>query len=770
MPTTRTKITAVALGAALTLAACGGSGDSGRQRNAALVANTPIQRPVQAIDVFTDNAVTIASDGSVMMIGHAITNQHEITDATKGKKIVAVGTGASHAGALDADGVLYARGWDWESTLPRLPANATKWVDFDFDARGIIAIADTGVIVHSARSSVTGYRALNLNAGATKFVRVEAGWSHYVALDDLGNAYATGLNREGQLNIPQLRNGGTRFVDISAKFYSTGLVDDAGNVYVVGWTPGTLAPPALRDGGTKFIDIEVGTRHYSLLDDVGNVYHVSNDRSMPVSSRPSEGSRGFSAMAAGTGFTLTLDDKGELAVSRSAKDGYPVLHQRTLSIPIAASGDTTFVQGDDGMLYQIGEKIVDVLPSALGVVGIGAGPTNFLTVNAAGIATASGDNSFGQSTPPDRNDIVRVVGGSSFSVGVTATGQLVRWGVFPAGTRDSMHTSSARNSVIDIVAGVDHITVLTARGEPVSFGWLDTLAPNYLNAYVDAEEELIPLQKIRETYLLSEARFSAVAAHGRCSAAVSKQVRRARPVIVWGECAAAISAGTDLGDVRQLVIGAAHGAALRSNGTVVAWGDNSLGQTNVPSGLKDVVHLAAGDNHTVAVDREGRVWAWGDNSQGQTVIPENLRLSTRDFASLVESRNLAAQQVTNPEAATTPKDIASLLGPALPADAPAGTADALIQVPAPAPNKPVTTGLNVKRSQRITPARGLRLLRIKGATKPSFVVTKRRASSPCTVTKTRLTATKSGVCSATISYTTAKGKKATARLVIVITS
>jgi len=39
-----------------------------------------------------------------------------------------------------------------------------------------------------------------------------------------------------------------------------------------------------------------------------------------------------------------------------------------------------------------------------------------------------------------------------------------------------------------------------------------------------------------------------------------------------------------------------HNLALRSNGTVVAWGLNSDGQTNVPAGLSNVVAVAAGSS------------------------------------------------------------------------------------------------------------------------------------------------------------------------------
>ncbi len=40
--------------------------------------------------------------------------------------------------------------------------------------------------------------------------------------------------------------------------------------------------------------------------------------------------------------------------------------------------------------------------------------------------------------------------------------------------------------------------------------------------------------------------------------------------------------------------GAVHSLALKSDGTVVAWGDNNFGQTNVPTDLTNVVAIAAG--------------------------------------------------------------------------------------------------------------------------------------------------------------------------------
>ncbi|MCM8816517.1 MAG: hypothetical protein NC913_03270 [Candidatus Omnitrophica bacterium] len=71
--------------------------------------------------------------------------------------------------------------------------------------------------------------------------------------------------------------------------------------------------------------------------------------------------------------------------------------------------------------------------------------------------------------------------------------------------------------------------------------------------------------------------------------------------------------------------------ALKSNGTVWAWGggrDGQLGNgqsgndyySSVPvqvSGLTNIIAIAAGDNHALALRSDGTLWAWGANSMGQ---------------------------------------------------------------------------------------------------------------------------------------------------------
>ncbi len=78
----------------------------------------------------------------------------------------------------------------------------------------------------------------------------------------------------------------------------------------------------------------------------------------------------------------------------------------------------------------------------------------------------------------------------------------------------------------------------------------------------------------------------------------------------------------------QVAAGSDFVVALRSDGTVLAWGDNTMGQlgngtmspTTAPapvSGLSGVTAVAAGTHHGVALRSAATVWAWGDDSQGQ---------------------------------------------------------------------------------------------------------------------------------------------------------
>jgi alpha-tubulin suppressor-like RCC1 family protein len=87
----------------------------------------------------------------------------------------------------------------------------------------------------------------------------------------------------------------------------------------------------------------------------------------------------------------------------------------------------------------------------------------------------------------------------------------------------------------------------------------------------------------------------------------------------------------------QIIAGPFHSLALKSDGTVVAWGYNLTGESTVPSGLSEVIAIAAGLHHSLALKSDGTVVAWGSNSFGQSTIPSGLSGVTAIAAGLAHS-------------------------------------------------------------------------------------------------------------------------------------
>jgi hypothetical protein len=93
-------------------------------------------------------------------------------------------------------------------------------------------------------------------------------------------------------------------------------------------------------------------------------------------------------------------------------------------------------------------------------------------------------------------------------------------------------------------------------------------------------------------------------------------------VLLLGDCDLACAA------TPMISMGSQHAIALRSDGTVLAWGSDQDGQlgsgrlnyqtrAGLVTGLSSIRSIGSGVSHSLAVSENGTVWAWGNNYSGQ---------------------------------------------------------------------------------------------------------------------------------------------------------
>src|SRR5580658_645363 len=104
----------------------------------------------------------------------------------------------------------------------------------------------------------------------------------------------------------------------------------------------------------------------------------------------------------------------------------------------------------------------------------------------------------------------------------------------------------------------------------------------------------------------------------------------ANQIIAWGQNAGfgELDVPPGLTNVVAIAAGLRHNLALKSDGTVVAWGaclnGNSITRITVPEGLSNVIAIAAGEWHCLALKEDGTVTGWGYDGDGEVDIPDNL--------------------------------------------------------------------------------------------------------------------------------------------------
>ena len=174
-------------------------------------------------------------------------------------------------------------------------------------------------------------------------------------------------------------------------------------------------------------------------------------------------------------------------------------------------------------------------------------------------------------------------------------------------------------SQTNVVNGSAAFTVAASGSSPFSYQWYFNSSPL---AGATSNRLVLPAPQLADA--------------GNYSVVVSNQYGQATSTVAgltvvlskvtefWPYGYSGYTAPAGLGDAYAVAVGVSHTMVLRTDGTVLAWGGNLYGQTNVPAGLSNVVAIAAGNNHCLVLKANGTLMAWGDNGYGQGSVPAGL--------------------------------------------------------------------------------------------------------------------------------------------------
>lgn len=86
-------------------------------------------------------------------------------------------------------------------------------------------------------------------------------------------------------------------------------------------------------------------------------------------------------------------------------------------------------------------------------------------------------------------------------------------------------------------------------------------------------------------------------------------------VHVWGSDAFGLTNDSipegAITNIKSLGVGYQHAVTLSNDGTLYAWGDNNIRQTNIPSNATDIQRIFVDSNQNYAIDENGRIHTWG---------------------------------------------------------------------------------------------------------------------------------------------------------------
>ncbi len=544
------------------------------------------------VQLSASSSATLAlrADGTLAAWGLNDRAACQVPTSPPGLSFVEAQSGFRISVARRSDGVLVT--WGEISSTPPVAPPGLSFTKIDAGANFGLALRSDGTIaVWGGLASAPA-----LPSGTT-YVDLAAGSSHALAVRSDGVVVGWGFNTSGQCNMPAPPPG-LAYVAVAASYaYSLGLLSD-GTIVICGAGPGSA--PTLPSG-LSYTAIAAGGLHALALRSDGavvgwgsNLQHQCEVPALPPGTL-------YVSVDAADWHSVALRSDGRAVCwgdNTRCQCNAPALPAGLRYVECAAHNTDCELSGSvvghfaalrsDGQILTWGSSptgAVPDLPAGLRYEQLSLGPKHGLALRSDGNAVGWGLNVEGACivpAPPSGLRYVEVRAGGSqqwehCSIGGMDTNHEVSLGLLSDGSLRAWGTCSL--SQCSVPTGVP-FTAVAATGNV-----LEALGAEGGIARWGGSSWPLPAPPAGTSYVeLSLGAGSYYETH--CmqfdfSGGALEVARRSDGVVVWNGTGSVPAAPAGLRYV-EVAAGYAHALARLSDGSVVAWGDNSLRQCNVP--------------------------------------------------------------------------------------------------------------------------------------------------------------------------------------------
>ena len=203
---------------------------------------------------------------------------------------------------------------------------------------------------------------------------------------------------------------------------------------------------------------------------------------------------------------------------------------------------------------------------------------------------------------------VTLLGHASPLFGQDCGGAIVAWGDSSSGQYD---LPSPNEGFVAVAAGGHHSLALKTDTSIVAWG---------NNDWGQCD---VPSPNADFTAVAASAADSWSAMGGGGGGIHSLGLKRNGAIVAWGDNSSGqCDVPAPNTGFTTIAAGLSHSLGLKADGSIVAWGNNYWGQCDVPAPNADFVAIAAGASHSLGLKSDGSIVAWGNNWAGQCDVPE----------------------------------------------------------------------------------------------------------------------------------------------------